>query len=268
MSGLASAMPFSISGTNCCGSLTNFFRCPPPRIGRRLGVPAPVASLLPPRTSLAIAIAPASVESAAALARVGRAAALGEQPLGPLGLLPRGWPPRPPALRAPSPACSSRSRLVERRHERVEQRLVAQVRLAALLHPSIAARSAANVVAVGAALPARAMPARRNAVPQIGPEAPPTLLVRASAVFFSRRRRRRTRACPSPRAASRSRGPASSRSRRRRRRRPARRSTSRCRPTVWAIVRTTLLARRASAMSLMHLLGVGAFQAVPGGRRA
>ena len=28
--GLASAMPLSISGTNCCGSLTNFFISPPP----------------------------------------------------------------------------------------------------------------------------------------------------------------------------------------------------------------------------------------------
>ena len=27
--GLASSMPFSISGTNCCGSLTNFFTTSP-----------------------------------------------------------------------------------------------------------------------------------------------------------------------------------------------------------------------------------------------
>ena len=33
VSGLASAMPSSISGTNCLGSLTNFFMASPPSVG-------------------------------------------------------------------------------------------------------------------------------------------------------------------------------------------------------------------------------------------
>ena len=54
------------------------------------------------------------------------------------------------------------------------------------LIPSIAARSAATTSSpLGSELSPSDEPARRNAVPQIGPEVPPIRLVRMIAVFFS-----------------------------------------------------------------------------------
>ena len=53
--------------------------------------------------------------------------------------------------------------------------------------PSIAARSAATTSSpVGSGLPASEPPARRNAVPQIGPDVPPIRFVSTIAVFLSR----------------------------------------------------------------------------------
>ena len=53
------------------------------------------------------------------------------------------------------------------------------------LMPSIDARSIATTSSpVSSVLPVAATPARRNAVPQIGPEVPPMRLVITTATFF------------------------------------------------------------------------------------
>src|SRR3954451_2522552 len=139
MLGLASAIPRSISGTNCCGSLTNFLvavlltvsdtsvllawvldarRAPGPRDGgehdgdahgpRVNGVPG-------------------------ALARVGRPPTLGEHSLGRLGRLLGGRGRGRQRLGGGAAGLQLALEGVHRGHQRVEQGLVSHIGVAALL---------------------------------------------------------------------------------------------------------------------------------------
>src|SRR5262249_42879936 len=130
--GLASSMPVSISGTNCCGSLTNFFTV--------------VSSLVssPPHTldrssPLQLTLLPGLADGfehhgdadrarvhriAAALPGVGRPTALREHALRGLGGLARR--DRRSLQRVSRSFAKRLLELVDRGDERVEQRLVAE----------------------------------------------------------------------------------------------------------------------------------------------
>ena len=149
-----------------------------------------------------------------------------------------------------------RSMRVRHRDQRVQQRLVADVGLAAHLDPvGRGAQHRDDVSPVsGPAVPA-VMPAFMKAVPQMRPggaadpraDDHPDLLQEGPGVRSGRCR-------PSPRSPSRSRGPGNTRSPRRRRRNRGHRNRSRCRSAVCAIVRTTRSTR--CCVSLTHTLPV------------
>src|SRR5690349_11120145 len=115
VSGLASAMPSSISGTNCLGSLTNFFTLPPssrrcllvPRLADLLGDDAERRRACVDRTH-------------AALARVGRPPALGDEVLRVLRRLLGGRRRGREGLAAVGAALQLLLQRVRQRDERVE----------------------------------------------------------------------------------------------------------------------------------------------------
>src|SRR4051812_47004011 len=93
--GLASSTPLSISGTNCCGSLTNFFTTSPLWCVPRPGPLGPFQLRLLPCLAHGLehhrdADGARIGRVATALARVGRAPALGEHALSRLRRLPGG----------------------------------------------------------------------------------------------------------------------------------------------------------------------------------
>src|SRR6478736_2980770 len=139
--GLASSMPKSISGTNCCGSLTNFFIAVPLLVdwfpaplgldrsgGFQLGPPPCRADGLEHHGDADRA----GVHGvAAAIAGVRRPPALGEHALRRLGALARR--DGRAFQRGRGALAERRLERVDRRDERVEQRLVAEVGVATLL---------------------------------------------------------------------------------------------------------------------------------------
>src|SRR3954454_24594122 len=135
--GLASSTPLSISGTNCWGSLTNFFTTSPLVVcaaaRARSGpfqfrlLPGPAYGLEHHRDADGARIN----RVATPLARVGRAPALGEHALRRLRRLAgSGGRARQRVWRALS---ECRLELVDRGYERVQQRLVPEVAVPALL---------------------------------------------------------------------------------------------------------------------------------------
>ena len=135
----------------------------------------------------ATATAPASTGADAALAGVAGPAAHGLHGPGGLGRLARGGRGRRAAsCRRRCPRRAAASMRVGRRDQRVEQGLVAEVGPAAGLdaldrgaqHRDDLGRRPARLS------PPAVVPARRNAVPQIGPEVPPIRLVMTTAIFF------------------------------------------------------------------------------------
>src|SRR6478672_11152132 len=152
--GLASSMPKSISGTNCCGSLTNFFIAVPLLVdwfpaplgldrsgGFQLGPPPCRADGLEHHGDADRA----GVHGvAAAIAGVRRPPALGEHALRRLGALARR--DGRAFQRGRGALAERRLERVDRRDERVEQRLVAEVEVAQ--HDLEAARERVAEVAV------------------------------------------------------------------------------------------------------------------------
>ena len=207
-------------------------RWPTDDVGRQGSVVGQSSAICSAMT--ASAIAPASTRPDAALAGVAGAAAHGLHRLGRLGRLAgrgrRGQRARSRPWSRPAATAAS---------------IVSVIGISAssrVLSPSTGLPAGPDALRGGpqhrhhvgrrssSLLPAAAAPARRNAVPQIGPDVPPIrrgdddgdLLEEGADVGP-------VVGVPVLRARSRSRGPASSRSRRRRRRRRGHRTPSRCR---------------------------------------
>src|SRR5688572_23934069 len=131
-------MPLSISGTNCCGSLTNFFTASPlsGSLPRNLGGSRPLQLGLAPRLAHRFEQHRDADRAcvhlvSAALAGVRSAAALGEHALRGLGALSRCY--RRALERDARALVERRLEHVDRRDQRVEQRLVTEVGVSALL---------------------------------------------------------------------------------------------------------------------------------------